>query len=482
MTIQKISMDQERKCIINLITSTRFCKEILPLTRKQYWATNYAREVCSWIEEYYSQFSIAPGKDIKTIYQSKHASIVNEDIQDEVALFLSSISKEYTEETQPNNPDYEIAQAEKYLKLRSLEILKSSLEESILDNNPMKGEQALSNFKRVEKPLGQGISLLHDAQKVSDAFTDEHDVMFAFPGALGKVAGKMCRGDFVSFFAPMKRGKSWWLWYIAETALHFHHKVIFFTLEMTSKQIIQRSWRSLIGQPKEKMTLQIPYFVKDDDTMKWLVEQKEEEREGIDPSQITELQKRFRRKFRKGDVRIISLPTKSASVQDLTAHLDNMEHYENFIPDVIVVDYADILICNRGFKGEYRNQLDNIWSSLRQMAMERNCLVVTASQTEKGTFTKDVQAESAAEDIRKMAHITCGLGINQSKGEAKRGIIRISQIATREDRQCFDQAIVLQCLDIGRPCIDSRLREEVTMGEHEEKDEKSEYNRKKNEK
>jgi hypothetical protein len=460
MTITKPSNDAERRFIINLITDDRFCKEIIPLINKKYFSSIYAREISSWVIEYYQQFLRAPKKDIQDIYYSKKSSIEDEETVDLLKKFLSSISKEYSE-SNINNIDYEIKNAIKFLKLRSLELLKNSISDSIDDKEPTKGEAALANFKRVEKPLGQGVSLLHDSQKVIDAFMDEDEVMFQFPGALGQVAGKMCRGDFVSFLAPMKRGKTWYLWYVAETALYHHHKIIFFTLEMTENQIIKRSWRSLVGQPKYKSTITIPYFEKEGN--KSIILSKEEEREGLDPSKIEDLQKRFRRKFRKGDVRIISLPTKSASVSDLNVHLDNMEYYENFIPDVIIIDYADILIAEKSFKGEYRHQLDNIWSSLRKMAQERNCLVVTASQTEKGTFKKDVDEASAAEDIRKIAHITSGLALNQTREEKKRGILRISQVVAREEPGAFDQAVVLQCLDIGRPCIDSRLKNDVEL-------------------
>lgn len=884
MKITSPKNDAERRFIINLITDTRFCKELLPLVNKKYFTTSYAREICTWVEEYYNQFSQAPGKDIQSIYYSKKANIEDEETVDLLKTFLASISKEYSEST-INNIDYEIKNAVKFLKLRSLETLKNSINDSIEDNEPTKGEAALANFKRVEKPLGQGISLLHDAQKIIDAFTEEDDVMFTFPGALGEVAGKMCRGDFVAFLAPMKRGKcltgdsiitlsngelrrldtiienkegkvlsfsenelkfkpkiiddfyingikkiykvttktgrevkitknhplltfenswksiysglqignhiavpknipvfgnnylpidhvrllaylladggltdssptytkkdpilkndfiriiellgdkvhkpqsltcsvvkgyhgpestemmklckkyklhmvksiektipdiiftlneilireflkilfsgdgsltkdgieystgnetfarqvqhlllrfgivsllrgktakinnhvywvvsirdteyiikyintigffgikkekqnkllpyfmnkgqrsyldiipssyrkrlitkinesgiknrifnsiievpnatsnitksylikinkilqdkeidsllnadimwdeiisieyagkektydltvnkyhnfiandicvhnTWYLWYVAETALYHHHKVIFFTLEMTENQMIKRSWRSLIGQPKYASEIDIPYFEKDEESGLWEVEVKTEERKGLDPSNVEELQKKFRRKFRKGDVRIISLPTKSASVQDLNTHLDNMEYYENFIPDVIVIDYADILISDRSFKGEYRHQLDNIWSSLRKLAQERNCLVVTASQTEKGTFKKDVEEASAAEDIRKIAHLTCGLGLNQTKDEREKGIMRISQVVVREEKHSFQQAIVLQCLDIGRPCIDSRLKNEVLLGRKENNEDDGEYKRK----
>jgi hypothetical protein len=482
MTRKKPTSDPERKFIINLITSDRFCKEITPLIRSQYFNTSYAREVSSWIIEYYQQFEKAPGKDIKSIYHSKRSAIQDEDTIDEVSTFLSSISKEY-ETYDINNIDYEIHAAILYLQLRSLECLSNTLIDAITDNEPSKGIQALSNFKRVEKPFGQGVSLLHDTQKIIDAHTESNDAIFTFPGAFGKVAGPQCRGDFLSFLAPMKRGKTWYLGYAAETAMIFSNKVIFFTLEMTENQMIRRMWRSLMGQPKRDKEIKIPYFIESEsevDDEKWVVEYKEEERKGINIEAIEDMQKKLRRKFRKGDIRIIALPSKSASVSDLNIHLDNMEHYENYIPDVIIIDYADLLIANKGFKGEYRHQLDDIWSGLRRMSEERNCLVVTASQTEKGTFKKDIDEGSAAEDIRKIAHITCGLALNQTKEEAEQGIIRVSQVVTREEERAFQQAIVLQCLDIGRPCLDSRLRNQVMLNKkiNEENDD---YSRKKSE-
>lgn len=466
------NVNPERKLIINLITSDIYCKSIIPLLSPKYFLTSYAREVSSWIIAYYEEFEKAPGIDIKSIYHSKRADIKDVDVQDEVSEFLTSISEEW-ETLEPNNIDYEIKNAELYLKIRSLDVLKENLDSAINENNPLIGEQAVSNYKRIEKSFGQGISLLKDSQKVMDAFTDADEVLFTLPGALGQVAGKFCRGDFVSFLAPMKRGKTWYLWYIAETALYMSCKVIIITLEMTEKQMIRRSWRSLLGQPKNTKTVKIPFFEKDEDSERFFISEKEEQREGIDPSKVVEYQKKFRRKFRKGDVRIISLPSKSATVQDLNSHLDNLEHFENFIPDVVVLDYADLLIPDKTVK-EYRHGLDNIWSMLRSTAMARNILLVTASQTEKGTFKQDISEGSAAEDIRKIAHITCGLALNQKKEEAKMGVMRVAQVVTREDAPCFEQAIVLQCLDIGRPCIDSKLKSEVAYSLISETDDNSE--------
>jgi len=477
MKIQKIQLDDERKIIINLIMDTQYCKEILPLINPSYWATNYARTVSGWIDEYYQEFKVAPQKNIKSIYRNKKTFINDDEEQDEISTFLQSISKQY-ENLTINNIDYEIKNGIEYLGLRALEVAKETIEDAILNKDKEKGEAVISNFKRVAKPFGEGISLLHDTEKIIDILTNEDDVLFQFPGALGKVAGPMCRGDFLSFLAPQKRGKSWWLWFVSEIAMIYGHKVVLFSLEMPEKSVVKRSWRSLVGQPIKDKLIKMPKFEENDDGT-FCIEIEEIEKKGIDISKIEEYQKKFRRRFRKGDIRIISMPSGSASISDIANQLDNLEHYENYMAEVVVIDYMDLLTPEKGFKGEYRHQLDNIWKAGRRLAMAKNILVVSASQTEKGTFGKDIAEGSASEDIRKISHITSGLALNQTKEERKNGIMRVAQVVTREGETSYDQAVVLQCLDIGRPCIDSRLRNEVILRKDAEDDKKDGYERQK---
>jgi len=93
---------------------------------------------------------------------------------------------------------------------------------------------------------------------------------------------------------------------------------------------------------------------------------------------------------------------------------------------------------------------------------------------------KDISEESASEDVRKIAHVTCGLALNQSRTEKQKGIMRISQLVAREERNTYMQAVVLQCLDIARPCIDSKLLQQVEFAEeHPESEENNNYKRKK---
>lgn len=83
----------------------------------------------------------------------------------------------------------------------------------------------------------------------------------------------------------------------------------------------------------------------------------------------------------------------------------------------------------------------------------------------------DVTERAVAEDIRKLAHVTCMLGLSQTKTEAQQGIMRVNQIALREGRRVFESAVVLYCYDIGRAVLDSRLEHEVQLSRGPEEDE-----------
>ncbi len=461
-----LDLSSEKSLLINSITSTDFLKGIRTLIKTEYLKVSYCKTVMHWVVEYYQAFHESPGKNIQNIYLEKRGLIEDDEDSDNIKLFLTKLSEEY-EQSIPTNIGYAIQQAVQYLKIRSLEVLHEQLGSAIQVNDTLQGEQFISNYNRIEQPLNESVSILKNSEEVKAAFLEEEEYLFSFPGALGQVCGRFNRGDFASFLAPMKRGKSHFLWYTAETALAEGYRVIFFTLEMTKNEMIRRAWSSLVGQPKYKDDIEIPKFESIDEN-KYKIVYEQLKRKVIDPMEIEKKQKAFRRIFRQGDARIISVPAYSATVEDLIAYIDNMEHYDNFISDVIIIDYADI-VASMAKTREYRHQLDDTWKRLRRLAQERNVLVVTASQSEKSTLKRNIEQGNVAEDIRKLAHVTHMLALNQNETEAQKGIMRVNQLAVREGKRSFQTALVLQCLDIGRPCLDSRFEKDVIFEENSEK-------------
>lgn len=256
--------------------------------------------------------------------------------------------------------------------------------------------------------------------------------------------------------------------YTAETAMLNGLRVIFFSLEMSRANMIKRMWMSLSGQLySEKEDIDFPYFEETDDN-KYIIKHKTVSRKAVNINDIAKKQKSLRRLSRGGDIQIVAVPAYSLTVEALDAYLDDFEQ-KGYIPDVIIVDYADIMMPSE--KGDYRNQLDGIWKRLRGLAQKRKALVVTASQSGRSSIDKDVDATDIAEDIRKIAHVTSMVSLNQTPTDIKNGVMKLKQLAIRESEREFRQAVCLQCLSIGKPVLDSHFDDEVILDYEEPKEE-----------
>ena len=102
-----------------------------------------------------------------------------------------------------------------------------------------------------------------------------------------------------------------------------------------------------------------------------------------------------------GKLLIKYFPTKAASVQTLGAHLKQIE-LSGVKIDVVIVDYADILMPT-GFFKEKRHAIGNIYEDLRGLAGELEIPIWTASQANRSALEEDViGADKVAEDYSKV--------------------------------------------------------------------------------
>lgn len=154
-------------------------------------------------------------------------------------------------------------------------------------------------------------------------------------------------------------------------------------------------------------------------------------------------------------LKLISYPNDTLTVQEIINQIDRWIERENFIPDVIVVDYADLLTIDS--KDDFRHRENSKWKGLRRMSQEYNCLVITATQADAGAYDKEsLNLKNFSEDKRKYSHVTSMLALQQLAAEKRAGVMRISKLLTRDDD--FDprqQIKVLQCLPIGAPVLGS---------------------------
>lgn len=456
MKREKIDLLNEKDILVGLIVSDEFCKEISPIIDIKDLQVDYSRVLVSWIKPYFDEFGKAPKTDILKLYRSHISEISNESLQNNILTFIEKLDEKYNSK---RNDAYAIQEAIKYLKSRNLQNLSQDIEAYIISGDIDKAESLITRYRKVEKESGESVDLLNDADIVRESFTEEQDKLFSFNGAYGRLVGDIHREDFVAFLASMKVGKTFTLIDCGIEALKNGLNVVMFSLEMSRTNMIKRVWKSLSGQVTEDVEITVPEFVQEGE--KYRVEEKTVHKKASSILEVEKKQKSLKRLFRGGNLKIFAEPAYSMTVEKLETKLDDLNH-NGFIPDVIIIDYADIMLPSNS-RLDYRNQLDDIWKRLRAMAQKRKCAVFTASQASRGAINKEATADMISEDIRKLAHVTSMVSISKDEYCKNHSLAMFSQLAVREGEPITERVIATQCLSLGRPVLDSHWKKDVII-------------------
>ena len=467
MKREKLNSLSERDLIYQLIVSDKFCREIIPVLNPKMLEIVYVRTIAIWIKDYFEKFKEAPKKNMMKLYRTHVEELNDEALQDNVLTFLEKLDRDY-EKIKVSNEDFAIQNAIKYLKIRSLKNFSEDIDAYINSGEIERAENCVTKFRKVEIASGEGVSLLDDSDIITEAFTEEQDLLFSYPGDFGRLMGEIHREDFIAFLAPMKAGKTFSLIDVGIEALKNNLKVVMYSLEMSRANMIKRTWKALSGQVTKDMEIEIPYF--EEDGEKWRIEKKIVKKKASSVLEVQKKQKSLKRLFRGGSFRIFAEPAYTLTVESLENKLDDLA-YEGFYPDVIIIDYADIMAPSDK-SVDYRNQIDGIWKRLRALAQKRKAVVFTASQTNRGAISREVEAEDTAEDIRKLAHVTSMVAISKTKYCKQNKLAIFSQMAVREGEPEMRKVIATQCLALGRPIIESHWKDDVIFEDEENKTER----------
>jgi len=491
-----------------MIVSGTYLQRISKIFNPTYFQIDYARTIAKWCIEHMNLYGSAPQQHIEDIFQSRRREFA--DGQSQMAEeFLRQISKAH-EERESFNSDYLFEKTRKYFHRRALLILTDRIEACALDDKIADAHMALKSFKAVSTDVSPWINPFDDSF-ISEVFSNiDTNRLLHLPGKIGELTGPFERGWLVGWLGPMKRGKTFWLFECGFQAAMQKLNVIIVSLEMNKTTNALRIYRRMTALPDEPGEYiypvfdcannqdgscemeersrfnDIPLFSKDDQDKPKFSKSMDYRgctycRENLNfpkgenpyiPEwwyKISTIEKSFNiEDVRRGKrqfiaqfgsrIRFRPYPAFSASINDLESDLEILEFNESFIPDVIVIDYADILIPPDKRLIE-RSALDSIWKGLKGLAEKRNCLVITASQSNRGAIQKDdVSQIDIAEDIRKIAHVDAMFGLNQNRSERQEMVMRVNVLAHRHRAfSDYRQALILNQLDLGLPCIDSEI-------------------------
>ena len=462
-TIKEIELSDEKDLLIGMIVSTEFIKNIILILKDlSLLQSSYARLIASWCINHYIKYEEAPKELIQDIFNSNKESIQDESDVDIIESVIIHLNEKYIEKESQFNVEYYYNKAENYLKSRSLTILSETIKGYTLQGKVKEAESTIATYNRIEKPMGRGIDLLNDPTIFDKMEKETQNSLFSIPGAFGEAMHDVYRGDVISVGGASKRGKSWIMAEIAKYALFDGLKIAVFTLEMKDTIYAKRIFTNLLGETKKKLDKQIevPYFIKDGD--KTIVEYKYVTKEGFNIGRAKRFQQKLKKQVRTGGFKLFDVSSGGTTISEICTTLDNCSYYDGFVPDVVLIDYADIIESDKYAPREELHRINDIWKKMkREIAQKRNCLVITGSQYQREAINNDADISNIAGNIRKFDHVSHWINLNQTKIEKRMGIIRLSVEGRHDDFNSLDEVVCLQCLDIGRPIIDSRWKDEI---------------------
>lgn len=286
----------------------------------------------------------------------------------------------------------------------SCQVLKRAIEDSIDDlGYPEKHNNVR---ERIEKALVVGAALddygveVYENEEIIKRWQRrkegvEIERLHSMWSRFDSIFGGFGAGEVFTFMGAAHSGKSMYLINVGANAAIQKKNVLHITLEMSEEVTTQRYDMRFLGLTKDRLCSS----------------------ESI--QKLQELKKKHL-----GRIIVKRFPAKEASSTDLGTYIKRIEGTKEFVPDILIVDYADILKANGIAYKEKRFELENVYVQLRNLAIDLDIPVVTGTQLNRGALDKitsgvTLTEEDIAEAYAIQRHIDAGVTINATPVDTK---------------------------------------------------------------
>lgn len=403
------------------------------LVPEEFWGGPY-REIARRIYEYVDRYKKAPKDHIADLMADKLEGSKNKRESNLYKDILYGIA----DQQETINSEYAMNQLEIFVKRQSLRSIAIDLSKALqkdTDESLIEAENLISQSTRQVASVFQPGLRLSDTNRVLDFLEKQTQCFPTGIPELDKRGFGPTRKELWLYIAAAKKGKTWMLIQLAKMAMLHRLKVCHITLEMDEERCAQRYMQALFAMSKRKGKQTITKFDRDNlGRLQGFDEAEISPRISMDDPKIRDKLARRIKKFGPrmlNNIVVKQFPTGMLTVRQLEAYLDGLENNERFIPDLLIIDYPDLMDVD---KNNYRLSIDEIYKQLRGIFVSRNLAGAIVSQGNRSSEkAKHVGSDNVAEAWSKIAHADCVITYNQTPAERKMNLARLHVSAGRND-------------------------------------------------
>lgn len=445
----------ERRILTGMIVSPPVLARIAARWDKAgLFASKWANLLGHLCVRYHQEYGTAPGRAIEAVYEAW----ANQRPRDPALVqtgenFLVGLSNEYTSGAEIN-PAHLLDRAGDYFRRVRLKRHADELVGLVDVGEVAEAERVAQGFVNLNLGTRHFIDVLQ-YQDWDHVYDPEEEALVTLSDGLGKFFSRhLQRGNFFSFLAPEKVGKTTWLTDLAWRAQLQRRRVAYFALGDESEDQMMRRFGQRAAQhprwataPGEVVKFPVHFErAEKESRLKYdLRREGWEFSEGMTARRARAACAEIRRKHLRSNrsfLRLMVYPAGELSVQGMEAQLAEWSR-EGWDADVVVGDYMENLRESGNPRDDPRFRIAATWADMRGLALRRHVLVLTATQANKaGGSAELLTREHFSESKTKLAHVTGMAGINQSEEEKLHGVQRLNWIVLREAmylswRQCY---------------------------------------------
>ena len=356
---------QENLC--HLILDDRpFADQIFEVLDVNFLELTYLRVFVNKIKKYKKKYGVHPTRKVMTSILRTGISEEQDSVQKMLRDYYARVLSR------------EVVNSESgYIKDTALDFCKKQkLQEAMIRCVPLLKKSSFDDIAKVINDaikLGTSNDLGYDYMK---DFELRFEIKARDPVSTGwdsmdKISkGGLGKGELGVVIAPTGAGKSMVLVHLGSRALQQGRNVVHYTLELADTVVANRYDSCITGYHLNEVTM--------------FKEQIYDELKDLP-----------------GKLIVKEYPTRSATIQTIKNHIEKMKN-QDFVPDMIIVDYADLIKPEGSSREEKRHQLESIYEELRGISQEVGCPIWTASQTNRSGLNAEViTMESISEAFSK---------------------------------------------------------------------------------
>lgn len=339
------------KTISSLLTNKSFLQQVSDILVPDFFESEANQWIVDNILQYFRSYKTSPTLDV---FKIKIQEVDQEVLRTSI---LESLKESYR---YLESPDLT------YIQEQTLDFCKNQcIKAAILESVDL---LKLGKYDSIKSTIDTAMKAGHD-RNIGYEFMDSIRARYTenvrntlptpWPIINELAGGGFGKGEFVVFVAPPGIGKSSCLMNIGANAIQKGLTVVHYTMELTEQYTAQRYDAIVTGVATQNL--------------KYHLDEVEHE-----------LQKKVT-----GKLIIKYYPTKTASVNTIKAHLDQLILLGNK-PDLIIVDYADLLRSTSRSRDKLHEDLEIIYEELRGVAGEYELPVFSASQSNRSSADSDI--------------------------------------------------------------------------------------------